>query len=158
MISKPCGVCIQLLEARIQKVEISVPIATITVEKKCKPRPTLFQPNSITPEETGFEEECREHFIGQQRPGDGAGEVREAAPVGAELIGHDQPGDHAHAEVDGKDLRPEMVKVTVGVVMGFQPQAFEHRKVTRQTDGDGREQDVERDGERELNSGEIECL
>ena len=42
--------------------------------------------------------------------------------------------------------------------MGFQPQAFEHRQVTRQADGDGREQDVERDGERELNSGEIECL
>ncbi|MNJ03634.1 hypothetical protein D3C73_1640390 [compost metagenome] len=41
-------------------------------------------------EETGFEEECREHFIGQQRTGDRAGEVREAAPVGAELIGHDQ--------------------------------------------------------------------
>src|SRR3989344_5355962 len=49
MISKPWGVCIQLLEARIQKVEISVPTATITVAKKCSLRPTLFQPNSITP-------------------------------------------------------------------------------------------------------------
>ena len=48
-ISKPWGVCIQLLEARIQKVEISVPMATITVEKKCRPGPTRFQPNSITP-------------------------------------------------------------------------------------------------------------
>ena len=46
---KPCGVCIQLLEARIQNVEINVPMATITVEKKCKPRPTRFQPNSMTP-------------------------------------------------------------------------------------------------------------
>ena len=49
MISKPWGVCIQLLEARIQKVEISVPTATITVAKKCSLRPTLFQPKSITP-------------------------------------------------------------------------------------------------------------
>ncbi|MCY1461072.1 hypothetical protein D9M71_786920 [compost metagenome] len=49
MISWPCGVCIQLLEARIQKVETSVPSATITVERKCKPRPTRFQPNSMTP-------------------------------------------------------------------------------------------------------------
>ena len=48
-ISKPCGVCIQLLEARIQVAEISVPSATITVAKKCRPGPTLFQPNSITP-------------------------------------------------------------------------------------------------------------
>ena len=49
MISWPWGVCIQLLEARIQKVEISVPMATTTVEKKCSPGPTRFQPNSITP-------------------------------------------------------------------------------------------------------------
>ncbi|MNN65751.1 hypothetical protein D3C81_1812760 [compost metagenome] len=46
---KPWGVCIQLLEARIQKVEIKVPMATMTVAKKCSPRPTRFQPNSITP-------------------------------------------------------------------------------------------------------------
>ncbi|MNP75703.1 hypothetical protein D3C76_1728090 [compost metagenome] len=37
------------MEDRIQKVEIRVPIATMTVEKKCSPRPTRFQPNSITP-------------------------------------------------------------------------------------------------------------
>ena len=34
---KPCGVCIQLLDARIQKVDISVPSATMQVEKKCRP-------------------------------------------------------------------------------------------------------------------------
>ncbi|MNW22915.1 hypothetical protein D3C71_2246950 [compost metagenome] len=47
--SCPWGVCIQLLEARIQVAEISVPTATMTVAKKCSPRPTLFQPNSMTP-------------------------------------------------------------------------------------------------------------
>ncbi|MCY1419950.1 hypothetical protein D9M71_355550 [compost metagenome] len=120
--------------------------------------PDLVPAKQHDTEEPGLEEECSEHFIGQQRPGHGTGEVREAAPVGAELIGHYQPGNHPHAEVDGKDLRPEMVEVTVGVVMGFQPQAFEYRQVTRQADGDGRKQDVERDGERELNSGEIKCL
>ncbi len=49
MISWPCGVCIQLLDARIQNVEISVPTATMSVEKKCSRSPTRFQPNSITP-------------------------------------------------------------------------------------------------------------
>ncbi|MNW06177.1 hypothetical protein D3C71_2025350 [compost metagenome] len=49
MISKPCGVCIQLLDARIQVVEISVPSATIAVANICRPGPTLFHPNSITP-------------------------------------------------------------------------------------------------------------
>ena len=80
------------------------------------------------PEEARFEEERGEHFIGQQRPGDAAGEVGKTAPVGAELVGHDQPRDHAHAEVDGEDLRPEMVEIAVGVVVGFQPKAFEHRQ------------------------------
>ncbi|MNH39389.1 hypothetical protein D3C79_1005510 [compost metagenome] len=47
--SCPCGVCIQLFDARIQVAEIIVPTATMTVAKKCKPRPTLCQPNSITP-------------------------------------------------------------------------------------------------------------
>ncbi|MCY1344152.1 hypothetical protein D9M68_574230 [compost metagenome] len=49
MISKPAGVCIQLFDARIQVADISVPSATITVAKKCRPGPTRFQPNSITP-------------------------------------------------------------------------------------------------------------
>ncbi|MNG14322.1 hypothetical protein D3C84_980650 [compost metagenome] len=120
--------------------------------------PHLVPAEQHDAQETGFQEERREHFIGQQGTGNGTGEVREATPVGTELIGHDQSGDDPHAEVDGKDLRPEVVQVTVGVVVGFQPQTFEHRQVTRQADGDGREQDVERDGERELNSGEIKCL
>jgi hypothetical protein len=49
MISCPCGVCIQLLEARIQVAEISVPSATMAVATKCSAGPTRFQPNSITP-------------------------------------------------------------------------------------------------------------
>ena len=48
-ISWPCGVCIQLLAERIQKVENSVPSATMQVEKKCSFGDTRFQPNSITP-------------------------------------------------------------------------------------------------------------
>ena len=48
-IEMPCGVCIQLLEARIHVVEINVPIATITVAAKCNPGPTRFLPKSITP-------------------------------------------------------------------------------------------------------------
>ena len=118
MISKPCGVCIQLLEARIQKAEISVPIATMTVAKKCRPRPDLVPSEQHDAEEAGFEEEGGQHLVGEQRPGDAAGEGREIAPVGAELVGHDEAGDDAHGEVDGEDLRPEMVQVAVdGVVL-----------------------------------------
>ena len=48
-ISCPCGVCIQLLAARIQNVENSVPSATMQVARKCSFGDTRFQPNSITP-------------------------------------------------------------------------------------------------------------
>src|SRR5690606_30903127 len=47
--AQPCGVCIQELAARIQNAENNVPIATMQVEKKCKPGPTRFQPNSMMP-------------------------------------------------------------------------------------------------------------
>ncbi len=47
--AKEVGCCIQLLAAMIQKAEMSVPRATAQVAKTCRPRPTRFQPNSITP-------------------------------------------------------------------------------------------------------------
>ncbi|MNG96699.1 hypothetical protein D3C79_557770 [compost metagenome] len=106
-------------------------------------------------QEAGFEEERSQYFVGEQRAGDGAGKVGEAAPVGAELVGHDQAGNHPHAEVDGEDFRPEVIKVTVDLVVGPQPEAFEDCQVARQANGDGREQDVERHGKGKLHSGEL---
>ena len=49
MISWPCGVCIQLFDARIQVDEINVPTATAQVDTKCRPGPTFCMPKSITP-------------------------------------------------------------------------------------------------------------
>ena len=46
---KLTGCCIQLLAEMIQKAETRVPTATMAVEVKCRPRPTFFQPNSMTP-------------------------------------------------------------------------------------------------------------
>src|SRR3546814_20415710 len=48
-ISKPVGVCIQLLTDSIQKAEMKVPIATAQDAAKCRPLPTLLMPNSMTP-------------------------------------------------------------------------------------------------------------
>ena len=47
--AKPVGVCIQLLALRIQNAEMKVPIATISVARKCSLGPTRFMPNSMTP-------------------------------------------------------------------------------------------------------------
>lgn len=80
-ISKPCDVCSQLLEARIQVVEIRVPTATMTVAKKCRPGPGLFPTEQHHAEKAGLEKEGSQDLIGEQRAGDAACEIREVAPV-----------------------------------------------------------------------------
>ncbi len=55
-------------------------------------------------QEARFEEERGKHFVSQQRTGHAAGKLREATPVGAELIRHDQAGHHAHTKVNGEDF------------------------------------------------------
>src|SRR5690606_3950899 len=47
--SNPIGVCIQLFADKIQKADINVPIATMTVAIKCIFLLTLPQPKSIIP-------------------------------------------------------------------------------------------------------------
>jgi hypothetical protein len=49
MISKPAGVCIQLLAARIQNAEKSVPTATMIAEARCIHCGTSLRPKSSTP-------------------------------------------------------------------------------------------------------------
>jgi len=78
-------------------------------------------------EEARFKEERGQYFIRQQRPGHSTREVAEAASVGAELVGHDQAQDNAHAEVHGKDFRPEVVEVAVNALLGLEPKAFKYR-------------------------------
>ena len=51
-ISKPTGVCIQELSARIQKADSVVPKATATVAKVCTRFETRRKPNSMMPRKT----------------------------------------------------------------------------------------------------------
>ncbi len=103
-------------------------------------------------EEASFQEEGRQHFVGQKRPGDTAGKGREIAPVSAELIGHDEAGDDAHTEVDSKDLRPKVIEVAVDGLLPPQPHAFEHRQIAGKPNGDRRKDDVEGNSEAKLNT------
>ena len=47
-------------------------------------------------EKRRFEKERRQNLVADQRPDDVAGDRREAAPIGAELIGQHDAGHHAH--------------------------------------------------------------
>ena len=48
-ISKPVGVCIQLLAERIQNADSAVPKATMTADIACSHFGTRSPPNSMTP-------------------------------------------------------------------------------------------------------------
>ena len=54
-------------------------------------------------------------------------------PVGAELIGHHQSADDAHAKSDGEDLDPVFEQFQVMRFAGTQPLKFQHRKETGKT-------------------------
>ena len=107
-------------------------------------------------QEAGLEEEGRQHLVAHQGPEDGAGLVGEHAPVGAELVAHDDARHDAHAEADGEDLLPVVEEGEEDVAAGAQPQAFEHGEIAGEADGEGGKDDVEGDREGELQPGEGE--
>ena len=120
--------------------------------EEVQPRPDPVEPEQHDAEEAGLEEEGREHLVAHERPEHRADLVGEHAPVGAELVAHDDAGNDAHAEGDGEDLLPVIEQVEEQRAPGPQPQALEHGEVARQPDREGREDDVEADGERELDA------
>ena len=105
-------------------------------------------------EEGRLQEERRQHFVADQRPEHVAGDHREAAPVGAELVGQHDARHHAHRERDREDLGPEPHQPLVALVAGAQPDRAERGDIGRQPDGEARENDVKNDGEGELQTGQ----
>jgi hypothetical protein len=101
-------------------------------------------------EERRFEEEGGDDLVADEGPDDVADDLREAAPVRAALVGHRNPRHDPHREGDGEDLRPE-AREPMEVLLPGEPPAHEKRSDEgRQSDGEGREDDVETDGEGEL--------
>ena len=103
-------------------------------------------------EKARLEKEGGQHLVGHQRADDVAATPRQLAPIGAELVGEDDAGDHAHAEGHGEDLGPVQGDVHVDRLAGLEPERFEHDQPGGKADGEGRKQDVEGDGEGELDA------
>jgi hypothetical protein len=104
------------------------------------------------PEEGRLHEEGGDHLVLHQHADHRTGDVGEAAPVGAELVAHDDAGHDAEPEGDGEQLHPEAEQLDVDVALGAQPQRLEHPEIAGQPDGEGREEDVEGDHKGELNA------
>jgi hypothetical protein len=119
--------------------------------------PHPLQPEQHHAQETRLQEKGGQHLIGHERPDDRPGTVGKDRPVGAELIGHDDAGDDAHREGDGEDLQPIFEQVEVNVPARLQPQSFQDREVACEPDREGREDEVERDGEGELDARQQQC-
>src|SRR5690606_12670127 len=123
-----------------------------------QPRPDPLQTEQHDTQEPGLQKECREHLVSEQRAGDAARKIGKAAPVRAELVGHDEARYYAHAEIHGKDLEPVLVQRPVDRVARLEPEAFQHRQIACEPDGDGGKDDMERYGERELQPGQHQCV
>ena len=101
-------------------------------------------------EKACLEEERGQHLVGHQRPDHRPGDVGEHRPVGAELIRHHDARNDAHGEGDGEDLEPVLEEPQIGLVPRPEKQPVHHRQIARQSDREGREEEMEGDGEGEL--------
>ena len=149
-ISWPVGCCIQLLAERIQNAEMAVPIATTTADSTYSQRRHAVEAEQQDAEEGRLEEERGQHLVADQRADDVADHDREAAPVGAELVAQHDAGHDAHRERHREDPGPEPHDPVIALLAGAQPKHPERRDIGRQPDREGRKNDVERDGEGEL--------
>ena len=116
-----------------------------------------LEPEQHHAEEACLEEECGQHFIGHQWPDHRADLVREARPVGAELVRHHDAGHDTHAEGDGEDLQPVIEQVDENLAAGPQPEGFEHGEIAGEADRECRKHDVKRHREGELRARQLNC-
>src|SRR5262249_60046453 len=84
-------------------------------------------------EKSRLKEKCREAVVRKERRKHIGGRVREAAPVRTELKGHDDAGNDAHPEGDGKNLDPEHRDAKIDVASGEEVEPFQHRYVGRKS-------------------------
>src|SRR5690606_24178999 len=99
-----------------------------------------------------LEVECCQDFIADQWANDVAGKFGKTAPVGAELVGEHDAGDHAHGKRNSEDLGPEASEAMVFFVLRAPPCKQQHGDEGRQTDREGGEDDVEGYREGKLDS------
>ena len=127
-----------------------MPTATAIAEKHLQPVRHAAPAEQHHAEERGLQEECRQHLVTDQRADHVAGEDREAAPVGAELVREHDTRDDAHRERHREDARPEPRQALIAFDAGRRPHHQQRRDVGGQPDRESRKDDVKDDRECEL--------
>ena len=103
-------------------------------------------------EKARLEKERDHAFVCEQRAEDIRAALGKPAPVGAELKRHHDARHDAHAERHGEDARPEHRQPQIDRIALDEVQPLEQHDEGGESDGERREQDVERDHERELHA------
>src|SRR5262249_902175 len=93
-----------------------------------------------------------EGFIGKKRCQYVRRSIRVAAPIRAQLEGHDDACDDAHAEGDAENLGPEHRNAGVYLATSGEVEAFDDRDKSGGADGKGRQKDMPADHPGELNA------
>ena len=121
--------------------------------------PTNFLPaKQHHAQECCLQEKSGQHFIGQHGAHDAAGDLREQAPIRTKLVAHHDPGYDAHGESKREDFHPMQIKSLEDFPAGLQPQAFAYREKSRETDREGRKENVKGDDESKLKSRQDKCI
>lgn len=101
-------------------------------------------------DEAGLEKERCQHLVSEKRPNYIRSALGENAPIGADLVGHDEPSHHPHRKAEGEQVNPEPQQVAVDRSSRAQPQNIEDHDKAGDADCVCRPQDVEPDREGEL--------
>ena len=125
--------------------------------EQIEPRRDSLPAEQKDAEEACLERKGREGLIGEKRPLYRPGYTRELAPVRAELERHHDAGDDAEPEGDAENLEPELEDDAIRRPPGREMQRLENGQPRRQSDRERWKDDVERDGEGELQPRQQQC-
>jgi hypothetical protein len=104
------------------------------------------------PKEGGLQEKREDPLHRQWLADDAAGNAGELRPVGAELELHGNAGDHTQQKIDREDLRPEAHRLIPALLARAQGNQLHHHHQQRQTHRQLREQVVEGDSKRKVDT------
>ena len=121
--------------------------------QRVQPAGHAVAPEQHHAQEAGFEKESGQDLVAEQRARDVSRLRHEPRPVRAELEAHGDARHHPECEGEREDFHPQAVGVVHPFLAGAHRPQTQIEQHPGKRDGDGREQDVERDVEPELGAG-----
>lgn len=100
-------------------------------------------PEQHHPQEAGSQKKGCQHFVGQEGASHAPSKIGKLAPIGTQLVGHDNVGRQPHSKIEGKDSAPVEVQLVEYWISDTQPALLQNSQIAGQPEGDGRKRDME---------------